>query len=423
MSQGGHQPAGAVPALRRWQRDALRVVDAAGENSTVLVDATPGAGKTTFALTVARDALRSRRISRVVVVAPTDHLRTQWAAAAWRFGLNLDPTLPNAQARLRAACHGYVTTYAQAAGAPSVHAGRVRTARTLVILDEVHHAGDGRTWGDAVRTAFGPAVRRLALSGTPFRTGQEQIPFISYVDDSDGGLVSRPDFGYGYREALADGVVRPVLFAAYTGEARWRNSAGEVLAGALTEGSRRNELDVWRRVLDPAGDWVPHVVAAVDQQVTALRAAGSSDAAALLLASDQDAARAYARVVTDLTGQAPVLVVSDDPGSSAKIEQFRDSTDRIMVAVRQVSEGVDVPRLMVLGYLTSYRTPLFFAQAVGRVVRARRPGEQATVFLPAVRPLLALAAELEAERDHVIRPVVDDQLDADELVAGRSRAT
>src|SRR4051794_4967755 len=100
MSQPGHQPAGAVPPLRSWQEAALRVVEAAGADSTVLIDATPGAGKTTFALTAARQAMRDRQISRVVVVAPTDHLRAQWAAAAWRFGLNLDPTLTNAQPRL-----------------------------------------------------------------------------------------------------------------------------------------------------------------------------------------------------------------------------------------------------------------------------------------------------------------------------------
>jgi hypothetical protein len=74
------------------------------------------------------------------------------------------------------------------------------------------------------------------------------------------------------------------------------------------------------------------------------------------------------------------------------------------VCVRMVSEGVDVPRAACLAWMTSYRTPLFFAQGVGRVVRARNSGESATVFLPAVRPLLALAAELELERNHVIPP-------------------
>lgn len=75
-----------------------------------------------------------------------------------------------------------------------------------------------------------------------------------------------------------------------------------------------------------------------------------------------------------------------------------------------VSEGVDVPRLAVGVYATSTSTPLFFAQAIGRFVRARRPGETASVFLPSVTPLLALAAELETERDHALdRPAKEDE--------------
>ena len=73
-----------------------------------------------------------------------------------------------------------------------------------------------------------------------------------------------------------------------------------------------------------------------------------------------------------------------------------------MVAVRMVSEGVDVPRLAVGVYATSASTPLYFAQAVGRFVRSRRPGETASVFVPSVPVLLGLASELEAQRDHVL---------------------
>jgi superfamily II DNA or RNA helicase len=67
-----------------------------------------------------------------------------------------------------------------------------------------------------------------------------------------------------------------------------------------------------------------------------------------------------------------------------------------------VSEGVDVPRLSVGVYATSTSTPLFFAQAVGRFVRARRRGETASIFVPSVPVLLGLAAELEVERDHAL---------------------
>ena len=98
-----------------------------------------------------------------------------------------------------------------------------------------------------------------------------------------------------------------------------------------------------------------------------------------------------------------MVVLSDDKTASKKISSFAASDERWMVAVRMVSEGVDIPRLAVGVYATSVSTALFFAQAVGRFVRARQRGETASVFLPSVPVLLSYAAELEAERDHVLR--------------------
>jgi superfamily II DNA or RNA helicase len=381
-----------------------------------LVTATPGAGKTTFALALASRLLARRAIDRVVVVCPTDHLRTQWAEAADRAGIPLDAALSNAVGPVRPDLVGYVTTYAQVAAKPALHAARASARRTLVVLDEVHHAGDGLSWGEAVATAFEQATRRLCLTGTPFRTRpDERIPFVRYAAEADGGWCSTADFTYGYREALRDGVVRPVVFAAYTGTSRWRNSAGEVIAASLSETStKRTEATAWRTALNPKGRWVPHVIAAMDERITHLRESGMPDAAGLVLATDQEDARAYAAIVEQVTGHKPVVILSDDPKASDKIAAFTHGTERMAVCVRMVSEGVDVPRAACLAWMTSYRTPLFFAQGVGRVVRARGTGESATVFLPAVRPLLALAAELEDERNHVIPPPsVDDPLDLD----------
>jgi hypothetical protein len=126
------------------------------------------------------------------------------------------------------------------------------------------------------------------------------------------------------------------------------------------------------------------------------------DAGAMVIASDQTAARAYAEVLTKLTGQAPTVVLSDDPGSSARIADYAAARSPWLVAVRMVSEGVDVPRLAVGVYATSASTPLFFAQAIGRFVRSRQPGETASIFLPSVPNLLLLASEMEAQRNHVL---------------------
>jgi superfamily II DNA or RNA helicase len=408
--------------LRAWQQSALARYEEQSPKD-FLVTATPGAGKTTFALTLAARLLARREVARVIVVCPTDHLRLQWADAADQMGIVLDPGLTNAVGPVRAGTQGYVTTYAQVAGKPMLHAARATSLKTLVILDEVHHAGDGLSWGEAAEEAFGRAARRLCLTGTPFRTkADERIPFVRYEEDSfegQGGLVSRADFTYGYKEALADSVVRPVVFAAYTGTSRWRNSAGEVVAASLSEaGTKSVEMQAWRTALDPKGQWVPHVIAAMDDRITHLRENGMPDAAGLILASDQDDARDYAKIVRRVTGKAAELILSDDPKASKKIERFATGSARIAVCVRMISEGVDVPRAAVLAWMTSYRTPLFFAQAVGRVVRSRAPHESATVFLPAVRPLLSLAASMEEERNHVMPPPkteVGDELDLEPL--------
>jgi superfamily II DNA or RNA helicase len=179
----------------------------------------------------------------------------------------------------------------------------------------------------------------------------------------------------------------------------------------------------WRTALDPAGEWVSRVLEAADKRLTEVRR-GMPDAAGLVIAGDHADARAYAALLRGLTGKRPVVVLSDDPAATKKIAAFGASDERWMVAVRMVSEGVDIPRLAVGVYATSVSTALYFAQAVGRFVRARRRGETASVFLPSVPVLLGFAAELEAERDHVLASSTGEEPEADELAeAQRQRDT
>jgi len=189
---------------------------------------------------------------------------------------------------------------------------------------------------------------------------------------------------------------------------RWRTKAGDEIAARLGEMLTKDSMaQAWRTALDPKGEWIPSVLAAADKRLTEVRR-GVPDAGGLVIASNQTAARAYARILEALTGEKPTLVLSDDAGSSARIEEYAASESRWMVAVRMVSEGVDVPRLCVGVYATSTSTPLFFAQAVGRFVRARRRGETASVFLPSVPVILEHAARLEDERDHALDRVAKE---------------
>ena len=409
--------------LRAWQRSALARYLAAAPQDFLAV-ATPGAGKTTFALRVAAELRADRTIDAITVVTPTEHLKQQWSQAAAQVGIPIDPDFRNATGGTSSDYLGIAVTYAGVAAHPLLHRARTENRRMLVILDEIHHAGDARSWGDAVKEAFDPARRRLALTGTPFRSDDNPIPFVDYLPDGDGALRSRADHAYGYAEALADGVVRPVMFLAYSGLSSWRTSAGEEITARLGEPMTAEQTArAWRTALDPGGEWIPAVLAAADRRLTAHRDGGMPDAGGLVIASDQSTARAYAAILADVTGTAPVVVLSDEAGASARIARFAASADRWMVAVRMVSEGVDVPRLAVGVYATSASTPLYFAQAVGRFVRSRRPGETASVFVPSVPVLLGLASELEAQRDHVLgKPHrADEQWDDELLAAAQSQ--
>jgi superfamily II DNA or RNA helicase len=411
-------------ALRGWQRRALVRYLTAKPRDFLLV-ATPGAGKTAFALRIAAELLADRSVDTITVVVPTEHLKTQWALVAAADGIALDPKFRNAAAHTSAEYHGVVVTYAQVASHPARHRVRTESRRTLVIFDEIHHGGDAKSWGDSIREAFGDATRRLALTGTPFRSDDAAIPFVRYEPDGNGLLRSAADHTYGYADALADGVVRPVVFLAYSGETRWRVGAGSenerVYAARLGEpASIEHTTRAWRTALDPAGEWMPAVISAADTRLRQLRDGGVPDAGGMIIASDQKAARAYAVLLERLTGEMPTVVVSDDPGSSERIATFSAGTSRWLVAVRMVSEGVDVPRLAVGVYATSASTPLYFAQAIGRFVRSRRPGETASVFLPSVPPLLQLASELEAQRNHVLG---EPHRETDELEAAQRRQT
>lgn len=401
---------GTAPRLRQWQSEALE--EYFRESSTdFLAVATPGAGKTTFALRVATELVDRGIVNRVTVVAPTEHLKRQWADAAARVGLAIDPNFKNADGRHGGAFIGVAVTYAQVASKPMLHRAKTEAARTLVILDEIHHGGDALSWGDGIREAFEPAARRLALTGTPFRSDTAAIPFVEYAEDRDGIRRSRADYTYGYGQALEDHVVRPVMFMAYSGQMRWRTSAGEEMAASLGEAAVTKDItaQAWRTALNPAGEWIPAVLAAADKRLTEVRRS-VHDAGGLVIATDHDDARAYAGQLKRITGESPTVILSDDAKASSKIEEFSAGEKRWMVAVRMVSEGVDVPRLAVGVYATSTATPLFFAQAVGRYVRARRRGETASIFLPSVPNLMVLANQLELERDHALdRPEKDDE--------------
>jgi len=383
--------------LRPWQLAALDQLERS-EHADFLAVATPGAGKTTFALTAARRSL-ARNPARLVVVVPTAHLKFQWARAAAALDLHLDAGWAPSHGAFPADMHGIVTTYQQVASAPAAFARRA--AGAFVILDEIHHAGDDRAWGDSLVTAFGGAGRRLSLSGTPFRSDTRSIPFVRYDLDE-----ARPDFEYGYGPALAERrVVRAIYFPRTNGHMEWSAPDGTVHAADFDDAldaTRANQR--LRAALSLEGEWLPDVLRTAHARLTAVRE-HHPEAGGLVVATDQEHAHGIADLIRRRLGSRAVVATSDDPDASDKILAFTGSDDQWLVAVRMVSEGVDIPRLRVGVFATTTTTELFFRQVVGRFVRWQ-PGvgrQSAHLFIPDDVRLRAAALDIAADRRHSLR--------------------
>jgi len=392
---------GSDVRLRPWQQEAFGIYRDAvtrGEKSQ-LWEATPGAGKTTAALVVALHQLRRCSAERTIVVVPTAHLKGQWARAASQMGVELSLTF-SAKVGLTRDFNGLAVTYHQIAQNPQLF--RRFAQRSVVILDEAHHAGDGLTWGASLRMAFHDSQFILSLSGTPFRSDNNPIPFVEYDDNG----ISVPDYSYTYSRAVEEGICRPTAFFTFGGEVAWREQSGDVSARFTDPLDPIGSSRRLRAALDSESGWISPMIREAHQMLLNVRAE-HRDAGALLVAPDQQGARKLARLITLETGVTPAVVLSDDTGASRRLRAFRDSNDMWLIACNMVSEGVDIPRLRIGVYATTVRTKMYFRQFLGRIVR-RTPSsasiQVAYCFLPADPSLVFHAEEIEKEIRHCIRP-------------------
>lgn len=393
--------------LRAWQQralDALRTHD--GE--AFLASATPAAGKTTFGLRVAYELLSAGRVQRVAILAPTAHIARQWAADAARYGIDLEPNRPNAEGPEPPDRHGVAVTYQAVAAGPKPHRKACAQRRTLLIADEPHHMGEDASWGVTTMDAFPRAELRLLLSGTPFRSDNSPIPWVEY--DADG--FSSADYTYTYTDALVDGVCRPITFVPYDGDMEWMSDGKRRRADFSVVLPRAEDARRLRTALDASGDWVRRVLRDADARLAQIRAGDHPDAGGLIVAIDKQHAVELAARLEAISGEPPMIVTSDEADASQRIAHFAAGTQRWIVSVLMISEGVDIPRLRVGVYATTARTELFFRQVVGRFIR-RSPSPRRQVsflFLPSDLTLKTLANRIEEERNHAIelRPAVED---------------
>ena len=407
--------------LRNWQQEFLegffdKVLGVGSDPSTpnYLLVATPGAGKTVAQLSAAYTLFQQGIVDWIVLCVPTDHLRNQMGQDAHeRFGFDLYHGTGFA---VESDYQGEVVTYAQVAANTGFWRQRCSHRRVFLSSDEVHHLGDDLAWGTAYKQAFSGAKIRLSTSGTPFRTDNQQIPWITYEPAGDGCLKSKADYQYGYGEALKEGVCRHVVFPTFDAACRWLYGFDSF---AATFQDKLNQSDSSRRrnvAIDADSDWMSKVFHDAQLRLDIIRDSGHVDAGGLIVCRDKVQAGLVAEKVKEWTGCQPILVNSDMPDASQKIKKFAaehgGNASQWLVAVKMVSEGVDIKRLRVAIYATNIITEMYFRQFVGRVIRMIGLEEEtAYVYAYPDAELIEFMEQIKAERDHVVNTLGDDDDD------------
>ncbi len=423
--------------LRTWQLSALKALEPIILKRPVLVEACPGAGKTHFGLDLIYRLLRKAVISRVLIFVPTLGIADGWlnaASSANKTSANLPLLGPRTWHPARCIPPervGVVSTYQALFAATDMFLAHATDPghRTLILFDEIHHAGANAGWGRRAQQAFTKHARAtVSLTGTPFRTNGDQIVF---VPTNEHGLAT-PDFRYGYDEAIADGACRPVQFVVVNGSTTFRTSDNIVqtvrFADELTDGGARMRL---RTALEcvTEGSIAHRMLAEANQYILQLRQQGDSDAAGLVVCVDCNHADKVSTFMSQsIVPNRPVIAASRtlndaDPEPADAIRNFRASYEPWIVAVNMISEGVDIRRLRVVVYLTNRITELAFRQIVGRVVRSDQTNDSdhGRVYMPADPQMVEMARQITNEVRVLPPPMVietDPQTSQTTVVTG-----
>jgi superfamily II DNA or RNA helicase len=411
----------AESPMRRWQAEAMPVILSSILGEPVLIEACPGAGKTRLGLEVAYRLVTEGEISRVLVVVPTLAIADGWQRTASSSSRST-PTLPlHTQRDWRPVDPvgdewlGAIITYQSLFSSTEMYLAHATDPgqRTLVIFDEVHHAGAEGAWGASAQAAFAAgATAILSMTGTAFRTDQTPIVFVPSL-----GGQAKPHYTYSYEDAICDGACRPVQFVEVQGETTFRTEDGAVHTVSFQD-TDLTGLGEQRRLLAALesfneGSIAGMLLADANRYILELRKQGDLDAGGLVVCIDCDHADAVARHMNDhVLGWRPLVACSrlldpNDPDPANTLLKFRTGHDPWIVAVNMVSEGVDIPRLRVVVYLSNRLTLLAFRQIVGRVVRTdpANANDCGRVYLPA-EPRLAEMAKTVTEEAKLLPPPI-----------------
>lgn len=394
-------------SLRSWQTACIAAaLDTYRSKSHFLCMATPGAGKTVMAATVASRLLRENKIDFIFCFAPSktvvESIKATFTSV---LGNRFDGFVGSV---------GGAYTYQAMSGFESTIWQVLQNKRALVIFDEIHHcAGHGNdglnAWGhEIVKHVRNNATYTLALSGTPWRSDHRPIVLSQYEFPQAENEKIRCDFSYGLQQAIDDEVCRiPSVVLIDNDQLSYRCGDTSSKYSGLPE--LFEETDVTYQAVLNNEKALIHCLSLACKRLDLIRKT-SPNAAGLVVASSIKHAVFIAELLRVKLKENPIVVSHTDPMANRTIEKFRSSDKRWIVSVGMISEGTDIPRLQVCCHLSRVKTELYFRQVLGRILRRlKKLDRKAWLYTFAEPQLMEFAKRLteevpDSEMDFVLSP-------------------
>jgi superfamily II DNA or RNA helicase len=355
------------PPLRPYQDDALWAWQRAGRRGVVVLPT--GAGKTRVAL-----AALARFGRPAVALVPTRVLLEQWTREIAAVYSGPVGVLGDGQRRLEAVT---VSTFESAWR----HMHEIGDRFELIVVDEVHHFGDGRR-DEALELCAAPF--RLGLTATPPRrpASERTIELVGptvfelAVADLSGRFLApfqlvilrldlAPDERREWEQAVA--TYRPALraFQRECPGADWLDFAR---AASRTEQGRQ-ALTAFRRSRT--------LLAFPSAKRDAVAGLLDRHASSRVLIFTADNATAYAVARQHLV--MPITCDISKVERAAALDRFRAGELRALVSARVLNEGIDVPDADVAIVVGGTHGEREHVQRIGRLLRPRE-GKTAIVY-------------------------------------------
>ena len=366
-----------------------------------LVNAGVGAGKTFFASYFAHQYLaggankeqnEQPRFTKVLIVSPNSSVKKGWSEEMEKFKRYVDynystHTLHFSNARItnsmtRDNIIGITITY-HFLEKNQEDLRREVDSNTLIIADEIHHCGDNKSWGEALRIVGENAGFVLSLSGTPYREDDNKIPFVRYDNNQGDGFALDCDFSYTYRESVEDKICCPTVFTSYELSATKTSIDGEETKLRSDDARMNRKLIRIERGQNISESNLYNLWEQGHHRLQEVRETKDSTYAGLVVCDDRQSAELLYEELKNSYGSdfCDIVISSFSEENKNEKQESNRSIKRInefkqpgnikqwLISVKQVSEGVNIPRLRVVVYASSVKTRLFVTQVMGRGVR------------------------------------------------------